>query len=67
MQDYFNTWEDYRNNTNLYMKTIMRSYDVSALPRYVLIDRGGIIIGRWGSLTAENKKEFEASLEKNIK
>lgn len=41
-------------------------YFVSAIPHYVLIDKTGIIIGKWKNSGELNMKELEAKLEEEI-
>lgn len=46
------------------LRSLNRIYNIFCYPHYLLIDRNGFIVGRWGGMTDKDKKEFEECLEK---
>jgi peroxiredoxin len=46
------------------LKSLNRIYNIFWYPHYLLIDRNGFIVGRWGGMTDKDKKEFEECLER---
>jgi peroxiredoxin len=57
-QDMEKRWQGYMNDEDINEK-----YPVDPIPRYVLINKAGTIIGTWESYSEENEKDQDAKLK----